>query len=717
MSEPARADTAAKETGPSEYLLTADEIDYDQQNQTVLALRHVQLSDPKYILLSPSLFYDQKNDIVEGSKGLSLLQPDGSVLYARTMRMDSDFSHGYAERVSMRMVDDSLFAALQARRYDSRYTVFDHGVFSPCLLCAEDPRKPPLWQMKAERVTHDQQTHDLIYHNATLNMWGIPVFYTPYFTNPDPTVKRRTGFLTPVFGSNPNLGFFTTIPYYITFTPDFDITIRPTFSGVDGIRWQDTLRKRFESGEIQLTSSLVVADRTNDDNSISHDQLRGHLQGFAHFNLTPIFRTGADFAVLTDKSYADRYKEEDIHEDILTNRVFVEGMKGRDFTALEFFYFQNNRPGPQPEEPLLLPRFRFSALGEPNMTLGGRWSFDGILTSLQREDGPSNRKFGVDFGWERRDVLPGGMISTLTGHVRDDLFWVDHLPDPFKPGVTHSDEFANRLFPVGQAALHYPLVNAYESFSHIVEPIFSFTASPVLRRNGRIPNEDSLDIGFDATNLFDINRYPGTDQQEQGERMAYGLRNAFYLNSGGQGEVLLGQSYRLTKDPLFPTGTGVDERFSDYVGEILLDPGTWLHLDYLFRMDHDSLDTRKQDVKVDFGAPEFRPYMEYNHLNQPLIGPLGKVEEVKYGFSSNFTKYWTFSAEQTRDIRNGAEPLLTRFGLGYGDECLQASVTFSRDFTERPDVKPGDSVYFHLYFKHLGGFETGPDETQKAPHY
>ncbi|HVY11984.1 MAG TPA: putative LPS assembly protein LptD, partial [Alphaproteobacteria bacterium] len=295
----AQAQWAAPKAG-GQYLLTADELDYDEKNQTATATGHAELSDAQNVLGAQSLFYDQKIDVVEASGGLWLMQPDQSVMFAQKARLSSDFTQGYAEGVGMRMVDNSIFAALQARRLNGRYTFFDKGVFSPCLLCAEDPRKPPLWQVRAARVTHDQEKHDLIYRDAVLEMWGVPTLYTPYLSTPDPTVKRRSGFLSPSFGSNSNIGTFVTIPYYYTFSPDFDVTFRPRFSTVDGFRWGNNLRKRFAHGEIDITDTLVIADRMDDDGSTKKDQIRGDLYGFARFDLGPYYRTGAQFAITTD---------------------------------------------------------------------------------------------------------------------------------------------------------------------------------------------------------------------------------------------------------------------------------------------------------------------------------------------------------------------------------------------------------------------------------
>src|SRR3546814_15358023 len=89
------------------------------------------------------------------------------------------------------------------------------AVYSPCDLCKENPDRPPLWQLKAERVVHDQKAQEVRYNNVFLEMWGVPVLYSPYFQHPDPTVKRRSGFLPPLFGTMGEVGEFLRVPYYI----------------------------------------------------------------------------------------------------------------------------------------------------------------------------------------------------------------------------------------------------------------------------------------------------------------------------------------------------------------------------------------------------------------------------------------------------------------------------------------------------------------------
>ena len=76
------------------------------------------------------------------------------------------------------------------------------GVYTACEACKDDPKKPPLWQVKAARITHDEGEKMLYFENASLEFFGMPIAYLPYFSAPDPTVKKKSGWLMPIFSSS-----------------------------------------------------------------------------------------------------------------------------------------------------------------------------------------------------------------------------------------------------------------------------------------------------------------------------------------------------------------------------------------------------------------------------------------------------------------------------------------------------------------------------------
>src|SRR6056300_1905532 len=108
---------------------------------------------------------------------------------------------------------------------DQKETVISNGIFTSCKL---NDNCPP-WSIKAEKITHDKIKKDMLYKNAILKIYDVPVLYFPKFFHPDPSVKRRSGFLQPQFNNSETLGSSLYIPYFKTLGPDKDLTIKPTF--------------------------------------------------------------------------------------------------------------------------------------------------------------------------------------------------------------------------------------------------------------------------------------------------------------------------------------------------------------------------------------------------------------------------------------------------------------------------------------------------------
>ena len=103
-------------------------------------------------------------------------------------------------------------AAARADRSGGNITVLQSGVYTACEACADDPRKPPKWQVKAARIIHDQGEQMIYFEDARLEFFGVPLAYIPYFSTPDPTAKRKTGFLIPTCGTSSRYGVSVTTP-------------------------------------------------------------------------------------------------------------------------------------------------------------------------------------------------------------------------------------------------------------------------------------------------------------------------------------------------------------------------------------------------------------------------------------------------------------------------------------------------------------------------
>jgi len=193
---------AAHDDKNAPILFRADEIQYDEQLALTIARGHVEISQNGQVLLADTVSYNQRTDTVTASGNVSLAQPTGEIVFADFMELRDSMSEGFAKNVRMLLADRSRLAANAMRRTNDNHTELVRGVYSPCDLCKDDPSAPPLWQLKAREIDHDKELQLVEFHDAVMEIDGWPVFYTPYMSTPDPSVKRASGFLTPSIGSS-----------------------------------------------------------------------------------------------------------------------------------------------------------------------------------------------------------------------------------------------------------------------------------------------------------------------------------------------------------------------------------------------------------------------------------------------------------------------------------------------------------------------------------
>ena len=74
-------------------------------------------------------------------------------------------------------------------------------------------------------MLHDNKKKTIYYENAVIKVYDIPIFYFPKLSHPDPTVERRSGFLTPSFTDSKNLGPGISMPYFFDFANDKNFTL------------------------------------------------------------------------------------------------------------------------------------------------------------------------------------------------------------------------------------------------------------------------------------------------------------------------------------------------------------------------------------------------------------------------------------------------------------------------------------------------------------
>lgn len=688
-----------------EVFMSADSLTYDEALGIVTASGNVEISQDHRVLMADTVSYNERQDMMTASGNVTLMEPSGEVMFADYFELSDEMREGVVRDLRILLNAETRIAANSARRSGGNRTEMHKAVFSPCKLCPLHPEEPPLWQIKAVRIVHDQESRDVAYYDAWLEMFGVPVLYTPYFEHPDPSVKRRSGFLAPTYGSSSTLGVQLTTPYFWNIAPHRDVTFKPKFTSDEGVVWGGEYRERTHTGGYSLDGSIAYSDERDDEGRETGSKgARGHLFSEGNFQLNPVWNYGYEFERASDDTYLSFYRLSS--KDTLITRPYIEGINGRNYASGTAYFFQGlEAEDDQDEIPLVFPLLDFNHVSTPG-AFGEFTSLDANFMALQRVDGADSRRLSLKGGWHLPHIGRSGSVYRLSATLRGDAYHVNKVDVAGTARPTQARGFTGRLRPEITAEWRLPLVRRMGSIQQLVEPIVQAIVSPYGGNPGEIPNEDSQDFEFDDTNLFSNNRFTGFDRVESGPRVNYGLRFGFFGAGGGRTQGMIGQSARLREDDTFNQGSGLENTFSDYVGRVHISPADVFDFAYRFRLSRKNFAARRNEIELAAGPKAIRFNIGYALLEEQIpesdTAAFANREEVAATTEVRVTEFWRIGAGTRRDLTGSGGTLNWHSAVTYEDECLLFTTRINKNFTRDRDVQPETNLLFTIKFKHLG---------------
>jgi LPS-assembly protein len=707
---------SAQQVAPAQNLpavLKADEVTYDQELDIVTASGNVEIAQGERVVRADTISYNRRANLITASGNVMLLEPTGDVIFADYVELKDDFKEGIIQNFRAVLADQSRLAAVSARRADGRLTAARKAVYSPCELCKTDPTRAPVWQIKADKVAHDQQARKVTYNDARMELFGVPILYTPFLSHPDGTVKRESGLLAPQFGSSSVLGGLLTVPYFQTLGPSADLTFEPIFLTKEAPVAAGEYRQRLRTGVFEASASITNPYARDDNNNKLPDrEVRGHIKSGGRFDINDDWRWGFDLARATDDTYLQRYKllqrYRFLDQNTLTSNAFAEYFRGRDYGALNGYAFQGLRPTDDPGlAPLVLPLGEYSFSGERG-EYGGRFTFDANALSIYRTEGTRTQRMALQGGWDLPYVASSGEIYTLSARILGEGYNVDNIGNPNDQASPTEDGYSARALPQISLGWRYPFVRQDEVFRTILEPVASIVAAPNIGSQTRFPNEDSQGVDLDTTNLFRLNRFAGIDRLEGGQRINYGLNADFTrMANNAKLNTFIGQSYRLQEQTAFPVGSGLEEQLSNIVGKVLFTPHPWFSTTYNFQLDKDDFSAQRSLAGVGVGPTALRLSVSYAFFERSTQPDLTQdIEQVSTVLQTNLSQYWRIQLRDVRSVGEDDGQLLGGASLIYEDECILAGVDLSRRRIGSRDDPPDDTILFRVVFRNLGEVKT-----------
>ncbi len=678
---------APEEEETTDIYFSADEMENNKDLQTITASGNVNIIRNNMTLVADKVIYNQKDDIVTAVGNVILVEKNGSVVFSDYVELTDKMTQGEMDNVKVIMADKTRVAAKKFRRLEGDNKEMDKVVYSPCDVCRN---QDPLWQIKANKVTHDAEKQDVYYNHAFVEIKGVPVFYLPFLSHPDPSVKRRSGFLPPSFGSSSYLGAYLQPKYFWDISDHEDLTFSPYLSTDQGIVWGADYNKYFTRGKLTMSGTTVRDD--------TYDKQRGNLFVKGRYEINDYWYADADLNYLSDRYYLRDMSLLYRDNSWLTSSARMQGFDNRNYAAVEAYYYKlislDDRLTAY-DKPYVMPWMEYENISDPGK-FGAYTKTTLNFASVLREETVSTQRISMINSWNLPYTSPYGEKYKLVASVKSDLYYVDNYLNDDNEIYSGS---VGRIFPQLGLEWRMPFVRATETSRQILEPVIVAVAAPSGgNKINKIPNEDSQDVELDDTNILSLDRYAGYDRNDTGSRISYGINWSAYGEKTGRTSMFLAQSYKFEKDQSFSEVDGQDGHLSDYVGRIYANPNEYLDLSYRFSLNREDLDLNYSELSARLGPRMFSLYLSYIYLQENQSTSLVGYEERKElytGLNIALSRDWSLNLYNRQDLAYKGGSLEHGADLIYEDECFKFVTTVRKD----------NSYRWRRHFEHNENYE------------
>lgn len=713
----------------AQLFLEADELLYDDAANTVTAVGTVQLFYDGYTVNADQVIYDRGRSRVLASGNVVLVEPSGNVLRASSADLSDTLADGFVDALEVETTERSFFTARTAVRESATRTRFEDGTYTACSECEEDPEKPRAWMMHADEIIYDEDDQMVYYRNVRLDFFGIPLAWVPFFAHADPTVTRKSGFLQPNFVIDSELGGSLSTPYFFALAPHYDLTITPTVHTAQGLHLNGEWRHRTSLGQYSFRASGIHQFDRDVFSDPGDRDWRGGIATNGAFNLNPRWNAGWNLYFQSDRRYFRDYDIEQTGTEVVSD-IYLTGLHDRSYLDARIERIEVTNSDTQ-NQPWALPTVDYDRRFTPG-ALGGELKIAANFTSVLRDDAyveavtlPTGAgslyegldgqytRASLDVSWRREFIGPLGQVFTPQIGFRGDAIRYDLGPTASLAGLDSRDATLFRAMPSAGLEWRWPILMTTPSSSHVFEPMAQVIVRPDATAVGEVPVEDSQSLVFDASNLFDWDKFSGYDQIEGGTRANVGVRYTGTFANGLSVQALVGQSFHLAGENPYATTTlvrneansGLETDQSDYVAMLSAQLNGQLSLTTSGRFDEDDFSIERGEVIAAASHGPVSSSVTYAYIaEQPGRGYPDEQHQIRAAAALNVTDEWRLSGSLQYDIEN-SDLLGFGAGIAYSCDCLDFALTYTQTFSEANDGETDRRLMLNFALRTIGGAE------------
>ncbi|WP_260600291.1 LPS-assembly protein LptD [Sphingomonas endolithica] len=716
VAPPAVDDIPGSAQAGDDVQFSAGELQYDMNDDVVTANGDVRMTRSGDRLRADKVVWNRKTGKVLATGNVAVTNPGGDTAYGDSIDLTDSLKDGVVDNMLVVLERGGRLAARKGTRGLDETVTLQDAAYTPCTVTnSAGCPKEPSWKITAVRVVYRPDRGRIYYNGARINVFGLPGIPLPAFSHPVGGGGNVSGLLSPDFRYDRVNGFEYAQPYYFGLGPNRGLTVTPRVFTDALPMIQADYSALSSKGAYRLNGYATYGKRRDDLLGNAADDaetgFRGYLDGVARFQFDPNWSVSGSLRVVSDRTFLRRY---DIsYDDRLRSTASLERIDANSYFGITGWAVQtlrlNDKQGLQP---IALPEIDYRRRLDEGV-LGGKVELQLNTLALTRTEGQDTQRAFASARWDLRKLTNWGQEVTFTAYARGDVY---HANDTLATSIgSYSGTEGVHARAVGALAVdvRWPMIGEFMGGTQRVTPRFQVVAAPPTR-NISIPNEDARSVDLEDSNLFALNRFPGYDRVEDATRFTYGLDYALDL-PGFSIASNIGQSYRLGSRPaIFPDGTGLTDRFSDFVGRTQIRYKDFVSLTYRYRLDKDGFQVRRNEIDATIGSRSTYLLVGYLRLNRDIdeLEDLQDREEARIGGRVQVAKFWsvfgsavvdlTDRNEDVLSVADGFDPVRHRLGVSYEDDCLRLGLTWKHDYQDNGDARSGNSFLLTLAFKNLG---------------
>ena len=578
-------------------------------------------------------------------------------------------------------------------------TIVNKGTFTSCKI----NDSCPAWSFKSKKITHDKIKRQVVYKDAILNIYDVPVFYFPKFFHPDPTVKRQSGLLKPELNGSKVHGTSFSLPYFHIISDNKDLTFSPTIFDSKMYMFQNEYRQVNKNSNFiadfgyvnGYTSSLADSNK----NSLSHL--------FAKFNSSlnlNKFLTGG-LKVFFEKTSNDTYLrvfDANIKSTILpssTNQLksgFELDLDQEDYNLTTGMTAYESLSGHNSDRyQYILPYYSYSKDLVTN--LNGNFNFSSSGSNNLRDTNNLRSSVSNNLNYYSQDYFSN------SGFKNDFGIYFKNFNVIGKNDSIYKSAPQLELMNIIEATTSFPLIKRLsDTMFNTITPKISFRMNPT-----NMKNHAGTSRTINADNIFNINRLGIGDSYESGRSLTFGLdyRRENLEDLEKYFEFKLATVIRDELENDIPTNSTINRTSSNIFGSITNKMSDFVKIDYDFAIDNDIHTFEQNSIAAEFSINNFVTEFTFEERNG-IMGDSNTIENTTSVKIDN-NNYLTFATR-----RNRKTSLTEYYDLvyEYKNDCLTAGVSYKKTYYNDRDIIPTEDLFFTITLFPLTTLEQKVDQ-------